>query len=265
VAERETSLPVDLTAALEDLGRSRRLTLSSLIQGAWAVLLSRYSGRRDVLFGVAVSGRPPQVAGVESMVGMFINVLPLRVAVTEDSNLVPWLRQLQLNMVELRRFEAVPLARIRGWSDVPPGTPLFESIVIVQNLPFQASLRERAGNLGIEAPRFLERTHYPLAVTVIPGAELAIRITFDTHRCEAGVGERLVRHFQPILQAMVAHADRQMLDLPSMSGSEQAQVLNEWSISQADLPRDEPDLTQLSAEELDDLIIRLGSGMREER
>src|SRR5262249_48657620 len=85
VAERETFLSPELTADLQALARSRRLTLSTLIQGAWALLLSRYSGQSDVLFGVTVSGRPPELSGVESMVGMFINVLPLRVPVTEES------------------------------------------------------------------------------------------------------------------------------------------------------------------------------------
>ena len=119
VAERETVLSADVTAMLSALGRSHRLTLSTLIQGAWALLLSRYSGRSDVLFGVTVSGRPPELPGVESMVGMFINSLPLRVSVIEEAYLVPWLRELQATMVELRRFEAIPLSRIQAWSEVP--------------------------------------------------------------------------------------------------------------------------------------------------
>ena len=98
----------------------------------------------------------------------------------EEADLVPWLRELQATMVELRRFEAIPLSRIQAWSEVPPGMPLFESIVIVQNLPFVASLQERANRLGIESARYLERTHYPLAVTVLPGTELGIKIGFDT-------------------------------------------------------------------------------------
>ena len=136
-------------------------------------MLGRYSGRSDVVFGVTVAGRPPELAGVETMVGMFINTLPLRVVVDESSQLVPWLLRLQDRLVELRRFESVPLARIQGWSEVPPGTPLFESIVTVQNLPFVEALRERADRLGVESPRFLERTHYPITVTALPGTRLA--------------------------------------------------------------------------------------------
>ena len=148
------------------------------------MLLSRYSGVGDVLFGVTVSGRPPELPGVESMVGMFINVLPLRVTVTESSYLIPWLRKLQADVVELRRFETIPLSRIRTWSEIPAGMPMFESIVTFQNLPFVTSLQQRADRLGIESARYLERTHYPIAVTVLPGTELDIKIAFDAYRFE---------------------------------------------------------------------------------
>ena len=229
VRERETVLPADVTAALEALGRSRRLTLSTLIQGAWALLLSRYSGRSDVLFGVTVSGRPPELSGVESMVGMFINVLPLRVAVTEESNLVPWLRELQATMVELRRFEAIPVSPNPAWSDVPPGMPLFESILIVQNLPFVASLQERANRLGIESARYLERTHYPLTVTVVPGNELAIKIGFDARRFDPCAIERTLGHLRTVLEAMAVDPERRLVDLPWMTESEQEQLIGQWT------------------------------------
>jgi non-ribosomal peptide synthetase component F len=254
-----------VTAALQALGRSRRLTLSTLIQGAWALLLSRYSGRRDVLFGITISGRPPELSGVESMVGMFINVLPLRVDVIEESNLIPWLRELQATMVDIRRFEGIPLSRIQAWSEVPAGMPLFESILIVQNLPFQVSLQERANRLGIESARYLERTHYPLAVTVVPGPELGMRITFDTHRFNPGVIERTLGHLRTVLEAMVVDPERRIVDLPTMTESEQKQVLDQWNLAQGELRRHEVDVDKLTEEELDDLMAQLGSGMREER
>jgi amino acid adenylation domain-containing protein len=264
-AERESLLRSDLTAELQTLGRTRRLTLSTLFQGAWALLLSRYSGRRDVLFGVAVSGRSSEVAGVESMIGMFINVLPLRIAVIEELKLIPWLRELQAAMVKLRQFEAIPLSRIRAWSELPPGMPLFESVLIIQNLPYQVSLQDRADKLGIESARYFERTHYPLSVTVVPGNELLIRIAFDTHRFDPGVIERTLGHFQTVLEAMAADPDRRIVELPSMTQSEQAQVLEEWSMPDGPLAAHEAGVDQLTEEELDDMMNRLGSGTRIER
>ncbi len=258
-AERVTALPADLTAALEDLGRSRRLTLSTLLQGAWALLLSRYSGRTDVLFGVTVSGRPPELSGVESMVGMFINVLPLRLAVTEESKLLNWLRELQATMVELRRYEAIPVSQIQAWSDVPAGLPLFESILIVQNLPFLPSLQERGNRLGIESARYLERTHYPLTVTAIPGNELAIKISFDSRRFGADAIERTLGHLRTVLEAMASNAERRLVDLPWMTQSEQEQLTGKWERSESESGFDHVDLNQLTEMELDSLMAQLGS------
>jgi hypothetical protein len=258
-AERVISLSADLTAQIENLGRSRRLTQSTLFQGAWALLLSRYSGRPDVLFGVTVSGRPPELSGVESMVGMFINVLPLRLAVREDSDLLNWLRELQATMVELRKYEAIPVSQIQAWSDVPAGMPLFESILIVQNLPFLNSLQERGDRLGIESARFLERTHYPLTVTVVPGNELEIKISFDPRRFDGDAIERTLGHLRTVLEAMASNPERRVADLPWMTQSEQEQLVSQWDQPHDKTSLDGIDLDQLTELELDSLMAQLGS------
>nr|UXE46114.1 gramicidin S synthase 2 [uncultured bacterium] len=257
VAERRITLSAEMTAMVQALGRSYRLTLSTLIQGAWAVLLSRYSGQDDLVFGVAVSGRPPELAGVESMIGMFINVLPLRIRVIEESQVAPWLRELQATMVELRRFEAIPPSRIQAWSEVPAGRPLFESIVIVQNLPFDASLQERANRLGIESARFLERTHYPIAITVIPGTELELRVGFDADRFDPCTIERALEHLRSILHAMAAHPQQRVADLTSILDLEQEQLNRTWDASHDEPHPDSLDIDRLDGEELDALIAQL--------
>ena len=255
--ERQVRLPAEVTSSLQALVRSRQLTLSTLIQGAWCVLLSRYSGESDVLFGVTVSGRPPELPGVESMVGMFINVIPLRAEVTEESYLIPWLRKLQADLIELRRFETTPLSHIQTWSDIPAGMPLFESIVTVQNLPFVTSLQQRADRLGIDSTRFLERTHYPLTITVLPGTELEIKIGFDASRFEPWNIDRTLGHLRTLLEAMAADPERRIVDLPWMMVSEQSELIGQSTWPLAGPDPDELDLDQLTEDELDTLISRL--------
>jgi non-ribosomal peptide synthetase component F len=160
-------------------------------------------------------------------------------------------------MVELRRFESIPLARIRRWSDVPPGRPLFESVVIVQNLPFVASLQERADRLGIEAARYLERTHYPIALTALPGAELALKIGFDARRFDPATIERTLGHLRNLLEAMAADSQHRLVDLPAMLESEQERLIGQWNRPQDESGLLELDIDQLSEEELDTLIDRL--------
>ncbi|HMB02822.1 MAG TPA: condensation domain-containing protein, partial [Isosphaeraceae bacterium] len=263
-AERRDALPVGTTAALQGLGRSSRLTLNTLVQGAWALILSRYSGQTDVVFGATVSGRPAALAGVESMVGLFINTLPVRVQVPEDARLVPWLKRLQEQQVELRQHEHSPLVQVQGWSDVPRGQPLFESILVFENYPLDASLSEQAGVLGFEEVRVLEQTNYPLTIMAIPGNELRLRVGYNARRFDEGAIDRLLGHLRNVLEAFAADADRRLADIPLMSRSEQDRVLRGWddrAPERASARDDDPDtilaeLDRLSNPELDALIGR---------
>ncbi|MEP7340685.1 MAG: condensation domain-containing protein, partial [Acidobacteriota bacterium] len=120
--DRELNLSPELTASLQSLGRRHHLTLNTLLLGAWGLLISRYTGRQDIVVGVTVSGRPETIHGVESIVGNFINTLPARLHVSADP-LVSWLRQLQAAQLELHSYEYTPLADIQKWSDVAVGQP----------------------------------------------------------------------------------------------------------------------------------------------
>jgi non-ribosomal peptide synthetase component F len=242
------------TARLQELARTRRLTLSTLIQGTWALLLSRYGGNDDVLFGVTISGRPPELAGVESMIGMFINVLPLRVSIREEASLCEWLGQLQENVFELRPNEHVPLSKIQSWTAIGAGRPLFESIVTVQNLPFARALEEHAERLGIEEIRDIERAHYPLAVTVRPGSSLELRINFDPNRFETNVISRILGQFAGLLGAMVENPEQTLAELPWVSEREQELLIDDWNRSPEERVPDDADLELLSEDELDSLI-----------
>src|SRR6185437_9628857 len=123
---------------IQSMAKRAGLTLNTIVQGAWAVLLSRYSGAPEVLFGTTVSGRPAEIDGVESMVGMFINTVPTRVRLLAGHSVARWLRQLQAAQAESRQFEFVSLAQAQACSDLPVGVNLFDSMVVFENYPFQA-------------------------------------------------------------------------------------------------------------------------------
>src|SRR6185436_12584937 len=130
------------TAALQQFAREHHLTLNTLLQGAWALLLSRYSGEQDVLFGITVAGRPAELPGVETMVGLFINSLPLRVQLAPDAQVGAWLLKVQAQQQALASYEYSPLVQIQGWSELPHGTALFESLLIFENYPIARAVRE---------------------------------------------------------------------------------------------------------------------------
>ena len=121
-----------------------------LIQAAWALLLRHYSGEEDLLFGATVSGRPAELAGVERMVGVFINTLPLRISFTSDVTVISVLKELQKQQLRLDEYAYTPLSRIQEWSEITPGQPLFGTVVVFENYPVDASLREAKGELPVQ-------------------------------------------------------------------------------------------------------------------
>ncbi|MEM6398887.1 MAG: amino acid adenylation domain-containing protein, partial [Cyanobacteria bacterium P01_D01_bin.116] len=223
------------TDALRYVARQYGLTLNTLMQGAWAILLSRYSGEEDVLYGVTVSGRPPELPKVESTVGMFINTLPLRVKLAGEDFLLPWLVQLQAQLVEMRQYEYSPLVEIQEWSEIPRGLPLFESILVFENYPVDDALKVWQSNLEVEDVISFEETNYPLTVIVLPENELNIKIYYSS-RFDTATINRMLGHLQALLSGIVANLQQRLSDLPLLKESEQHQLLREWNDTKVDYP-----------------------------
>ncbi len=248
--ERAVNLSLEATGALQRLAKAYQVTLNSVVLGAYALLLARYARRNDVVFGVTVSGRPPELDGIETMVGMFINTLPMRISVDEETTLLPWLAELQRRQMELRQYEWSPLIRVHEASSVPRGTPLFESIFVFENYPLDAGLSEHAGRLGVEEPQFLERTNYPLTVMVFPGETLRLRISFDTQRFQGEAIERMLGHLQILLEGFVASSHERLANFSILSQAERRELLRRGTGA---LP-DSTDLDRLSDEEINSLL-----------
>jgi len=208
------------------------------MHGLWALLLSRYSGLEEVVFGTTVSGRPPVLAGVESMVGMFINTLPIRVKVAPDAQVGPWLKDVQIRQVKLSQFEYSSLSQVQRWSKVPAGMPLFETILIFENYPSGRSLGGSAGTLKAESLSFLERTNYPITLTVDPGDGLEISIAYDSDRFGADTIERMLAHLKNLLECAPALSVNQLRDLSLLSSTERQQLIFEWNKTEAEYPKD---------------------------
>lgn len=230
--QRIQSLSPSLTAALKNLARQHRLTMNTLVQGAWALLLNHYSGEDQVTYGSVVSGRPAALSGVETMVGLFINTLPVRVNIEPDQTLIDWLRLRQQLLLDLRQHETTALTDIQRWSDLPQGSPLFESIVVFENYPAAT-----ATELGFDTSdvRYLEQSNYPLALLVVPGESLELIILFDSGRFEEGSITRLQAHLKLLLTAFVEQPQSKLAELPRLTAAEQQQ-LTTWET--VDYPRD---------------------------
>jgi hypothetical protein len=197
--EQQIQLPQSATASLQRFAQRHQLTQNTLVQGAWALLLSSLTGQEDVVFGVVVSGRSAQVAEVESIVGLFINTLPARATITADAEVAVWLKQLQAQQAEISQYEYSPLARVQAWSEVEPGQPLFESIFVFENYPL-GSPAEVYGGLRVGSVRSIERSNYPLTVWAIPDREFVLRIGYDKRRFHKEWISQLLQDYQTLLE-----------------------------------------------------------------
>lgn len=236
------------TEQLQELARRHQLTLNTVIQGAWALLLSRYSGEDDVVFGATVSGRPPDLPDAETMIGLFINTLPVRVRIRQEASVADWLKELQTAQAELRQYEFSPLVDIQGWSEVPRGTPLFESILVFENYPISEAARGTGGT-GVEIGnmRSAESTNYALTVAVMPGRRLTIDIGCDADRFDAETITRMLGHLRTLLEGMIADPQRPVGELPLLTEAELELMLTSWNRTETEFP-DDKCLHQLFAE-----------------
>jgi len=235
-SEESLHLSETATESLQAFARQNQLTLSTLLCGAWSIMLSRYSGERDIVFGVTTSGRPPHLSGSEVMVGLFINTLPLRVSVPSGQLLIPWLKELQERLVELRQYEYSSLVQVQEWSEVRRGCSLFESIFVFENYPVDSSLADRLERLEVTNVRSIEQTNYPLTIAAVPGADLVLEAGYKTDRFDAVTIRRMLRHLETVLEGMMIHPHQRISELSLLSAAERDMALRGWNETQTDFP-----------------------------
>jgi amino acid adenylation domain-containing protein len=238
--EQRFSLGPNTTEALQSVAQTHRLTLNTLVQGAWSLLLSRYSGFDDVVFGATVSDRPAALAGVESMVGLFINTLPVRVSVSPELLLLPWLTELHTKQVEREAYSYTPLVSIQGWSEVQSGVSLFESLLVFENYPVEKSLRKGGiGSISISEVQTIEKTNYPLTlVAFVSAGELKFKMSYVSNRFETIIMTRMMRHLKTLLEGMITQPETKKLgEIPLLTAAEQQQLLA-WNDTAVNYPDD---------------------------
>jgi non-ribosomal peptide synthetase component F len=164
------------------------------------------------------------------MVGLFINTLPVRVKVDPQESLLSWLRTLQENQAEQRQYEHSSLIDIQGWSEIPRGVPLFESILVFENLPVESSFRETESNLLMRGDRSLgAKTNYPLTVMVNPGVELTIGAIYDRGHFEGDWVQQLLDHFIVLLKQFPHVAQRSVKEISLLELVERDRLVHEWN------------------------------------
>ncbi|HEY2739428.1 MAG TPA: amino acid adenylation domain-containing protein, partial [Thermoanaerobaculia bacterium] len=235
-AEHGLQISREATARLQTLASQHKLTLQIVTLGAWAVLVSRYSGDEDVVFGNVVSGRPAALSGVETMVGMFINTLPVRARVNGAERLAPWLQRLQERQLARQEFEQAPLAEIQRWSEVPAGSPLFETLYVFENYPNAGA--GGSNSLRIGDLHSFESTNYPVTLTLTAADHVSLRLAYDRARMDEDSALRLLGHLGRLLAGIGERPEQALRDLSLLSEAELHQLRAEWNDTASFFPQE---------------------------
>ncbi len=237
--EKERRMSPEISKKVRALSREHQITVNTFVQGAWALLLSKYSGKSDVLFGITVSGRPAAIPGAERMIGLFINTLPLRVRIPSEQPVLSWLKDLQAHQVEVQRYDYCSLVKIQEWSEVTRGQQLFNSILVFENYPISAIEENRQTHLQISDVRVRERANYPLTVVAAFDTELFIKIGYDQREFDDATIERMLGHFETIFQGFVTHLEQPVRSLEILSPTERRLILQEWNNTKTSFPEEQ--------------------------
>lgn len=236
--EQEIKLSTSLTSALKSLASAHQVTLNNMVQGAWALLLGRYSGESEVVFGATRACRRSAIEGAESIVGPLINTLPMRIGMAEDAELISWLKQIRAKHISLREYEHDPLMKIQEWSEVPNGRSLFDSLLVFENYELDTYLRAQGEGWESREFKLLEQTNYPLALSAWAGPELLLKLAYDQKDFDDDTIKRMLGHVKTLLEGMAQNPYRRLAALPMLTEEERRQMLFDWNGSQQEYSRD---------------------------
>ncbi|HZU46528.1 MAG TPA: amino acid adenylation domain-containing protein, partial [Mycobacterium sp.] len=217
-------LPAETTRAVSELARSHHTTVNTVLQAAYAQLLTSLTGHHDVVFGTTVSGRPAEVAGADSIVGLLINTVPVRARIAPGTTAADLLDQLQdahNATLEHQHLALREIHRITGHDQ------LFDTVFVYENYPLDTAALLAGREWAVTEFTIREYNHYPLALVAMPGAELDLRVEFDSDVFDADSVEGLIERLQRVLVAMTADPTRPIASLGLLNDRERAR-LDQW-------------------------------------
>ncbi|KWU48937.1 non-ribosomal peptide synthetase [Pseudomonas palleroniana] len=210
-------------AQLRELAQAHQLTVNTFAQAAWALVLRRLSGERDVLFGVTVAGRPVAMPEMQRTVGLFINSIALRVKLPEDDqpcSVRQWLTGLLDSNMQLREYEYLPLVTIQEHSELPKGQPLFDSLFVFENAPVEVSVLDHAQSLNATSDSGRTHTNFPLTAVCYPGDDLGLHLSYDQRYFDETTVQGMLGEFKRLLLALVQGFHGDMAELPLIGEQE---------------------------------------------
>jgi len=201
------------TRTIESLAKKYRLTLPTIINSIWAILLSRYSRQSDVIYGCTVTGRPVDLYCSESICGVFVNTLPIYVKVDTNQSFLSLMQNLQIHLAETRKHEYTPLTEIQNWSEIPRGTDLFKSQLVVEQFPNVELTHYWKEVLGFTEDEVYYKNNYPLNLVIYVSEELLIAFSYDNKIFNVSTIIGILKDIETLLNQFITDPNIQIKDL----------------------------------------------------
>lgn len=225
---KELSLDIgaDLTTRIKEFAQQNKLTVNTIVQGVWAFLLSKYTGNQDVSFGVAVSGRPSDLRGVEEGVGLYMNTIPLYAKITENEAIVDCLSSIQNGHADAREFQYTSLNNIQNWIGIKGD--FFDSILVFDNYPM-GELMSRDWMLKVENIEVKADNNFMLSIDVIIQENLIFNFSYYEEQLSTYYAEMIKTHFEQVLTELVRNKKTTVSDIKFITNKEINQLLDEFN------------------------------------
>jgi amino acid adenylation domain-containing protein len=232
--EQQIELSTETTAFLQALEAQHGLSLNTIIIGAWGLLLSRYSGEKDVVFGATVSGRPSEIENAKSIVGPFINIVPVRINVEPEAEVLSWLKNVKERRSRVWDYEFSSLVQVQTWSELSRELPMFDSCLFLHSFQVDDGYLQRPNaSFEVNNARTLGQIDFPLNIKVLPGDQVRLRFTFDERRFDNGTISRMMGHLKTIVEN-ITNPKQRLCDLSILTKEERQQILVEWNNTRKD-------------------------------
>ena len=236
--EDTLSFSADISAKVDRLARELRTTQSTVLQALWGALIGRLSGDEDVVFGNVVSGRPAQLPGVENMVGMFINTVPVRIKI-KGHTVRTIIEELTGVLGEREEHEYAPLHLTQGQAPIRKGTSLFETLFVYENYPVNERLLEEGkSDFTITDSQGIEAPHYPLSLVVLPGKQLTLKLSHDRQRYDGKVTKNILNWLKSFVYSAIDRIDTEVSELSLLDANEYDLVVKDFNATDVEFPRD---------------------------
>jgi amino acid adenylation domain-containing protein/non-ribosomal peptide synthase protein (TIGR01720 family) len=232
-------LPPEQSQLLKDFAKTEQMTLNILFQAAWYLLLRYYTQQSDVTFGAIQSGRSIPIEGIDHMIGLFINALPIRANFEDqESTIKDLLRNLSKSLPQLQKSSHVPLFEIQKWAGIREKNALFDTLFVFENY-YKAPERESRSSLDLQFVKGYEPTEYPLTLLVVPKGEILLDVTYKTENFDKDQIKSIIDHFINILDTIRKNSSALLTQVNPITDEEKTKILEIWNDTEKNYPENE--------------------------